>query len=184
DQYGLDGMTMAGNPPDRLFTDYVTGNYFESLGVKPALGRFFKPGEGVTPGADPYVVLSYAYWKDHFGGEATAVGRQMALDGKPVTVIGVAPRNYHGLSSILDVQAYLPMAMMVTIENTPLADFNKQSNRSLHVYGRLRKGATRQQADAALAVTARDLVRAHPVDERKTELRGFSLLAGRLTGSL
>ncbi|HVT96555.1 MAG TPA: ABC transporter permease [Acidobacteriaceae bacterium] len=184
DQYGLDGIATAGNPPDRLFTDYVTGNYFDALGVKPALGRFFKPTEGATPGADPYVVLSYAYWKDHFGGDAGVVGRQIALDGRPVTIVGVAPKSYHGLSSILNVQAYLPFAMIATIENMPLADFNKQSNRNLQVYGRLRSGTTQQQADAALAVVARDLARAHPVDERKVELRGFSLAAGRLTGSL
>jgi len=184
DQYGLDGMTTAGNQPDRLFTDYVSGNYFDALGVKPALGRFFKPTEGETPGADPYVVLSYAYWSEHFGKDPSVVGRQIALDGKPVTIIGVTPKNYRGLSSILNAQAYLPMAMIVTIENTPLADFNKQSNRSLHIYGRLRDGATRQQADAALTVTARDLARDHPVEERKTELRAFSLLSGRLTGSL
>ncbi|HEX4311549.1 MAG TPA: ABC transporter permease [Acidobacteriaceae bacterium] len=184
DDFGLDGMSQEGNQPDRIFTDYVSGNYFDGLGVKPTLGRFFKPTEGVTAGADPYVVLSYAYWKEHFGGDANVVGRQIALDGKPVTVVGVAPKSYRGLSSILGVQAYLPLAMTVTIENTPPAVFNKQDSRNLHVYGRLRNGVTRQQADAALAVVARDLARAHPVAERKTEMRGFSLAAGRLTGSL
>ena len=184
DQYGLDGLTMQGSRPDRVFTDYVSGNYFDALGVRPALGRFFKPTEGVTPGADPYVVLSYAYWKGHFGGDASIVGRQIALDGKPVTVIGVAPESYRGLSSFLDLQAYLPMAMIVPIENTPLTDFNKVTNRGLHIYGRLRSGVTWQQADAALALAARDLAREHPVDERNAGLHGFSLEAGRLSGSL
>ena len=184
DQYGLDGLSTEGNKPDRVFTDYVTGNYFEALGVKPALGRFFKPNEGVTPGADPYMVLSYAYWKDHFAGDPNIVGRQIALDGKPVTIIGVAPKSYRGLSSIVGLQGYLPMAMIVPIENTPLTDFNKQTNRDLHVYGRLRSGVTAQQADAALALAAGALARAHPLDERAAELRSFSLAAGRLTGGL
>jgi len=184
DQFGLDGLSMAGNKPDRVFTDYVTGNYFDALGVKPLLGRFFRANEGMTPGADPWVVLSYAYWKSHFAGDPNVVGRQIALDGIPVTIVGVAPKSYRGLSSILDVQAYLPMAMIVPIENTPLADYNKQSNRNIFAYGRLRSGVTRQQADAALAVAGRDLARAHPADEKTTELRSFPLAATRFTGSL
>jgi predicted permease len=183
-QYGLDGMTMAGSPPGRLFTVYVTGNYFSALGVQPALGRFFKPTEGVTPGADPYLVLSYGCWQSHFGGDRHVVGRQVALDGKPVTIVGVAPRSYRGLSSILDVQAYLPMAMIVPIENTPLADFNKATNRSMQVFGRLAPGVPEKQADAALAVTARNLAAVYPEDERDAQMRAFSLQAERVGGSL
>ncbi|MFP5248476.1 MAG: permease prefix domain 1-containing protein, partial [Acidobacteriota bacterium] len=64
-QYGLDGLSMAGHRPDRALTYYVTGNYFGALGVRPYLGRFFRASEGTVPGADPEVVLNYAYWKDH-----------------------------------------------------------------------------------------------------------------------
>jgi predicted permease len=184
DTYGLDGLSTEGNQPDRVFTDYVSGNYFDGLEVKPALGRLFKATEGLNPGADPYVVLSYAYWKDHFAGDRNIVGRQIALDSKPVTIVGVAPESFRGLSAILGVQAYVPLAMTVTIENTPLTDFNKQSFRSLQVYGRLRNGVTPQEAGASLAVVARDLARAHPVDDRKAELRGFPVETGMVTGSL
>jgi hypothetical protein len=177
-------MTMEGSQPDRLFTQYVTGNYFTGLGVRPALGRLFKPGEGVTPGADPYMVLSYAYWQEHFGGDPHVIGRHVALDGKPVTIIGVAPQSYRGLSSILEVPAYLPLAMIVPIEKTPLADFNKVTNRSMQVFGRLVPGVTARQADAALAVVARDLAAAHPRDDRDVELKSFSLEAGRVSGQL
>jgi predicted permease len=130
------------------------------------------------------VVLSYAYWKEHFGGDRNIVGRQIALDSKPVTIVGVAPESYRGLSAILGVQAYVPLAMTVPIENTPLTDFNKQSFRSLQVYARLRNGVTREEAGAALAVVARDLARAHPVDDRNAELRGFPVETGMVTGSL
>jgi hypothetical protein len=97
DEYGLDGLTMAGSKPDRVFTDYVTGDYFDSLGVKPLLGRFFLASEGVTPGADPLVVLSYGYWKQHFGSDPKVIGRQVALNSHPLTVIGVAPRSFRGV---------------------------------------------------------------------------------------
>jgi len=181
-QYSLDGLSMEGSKPDRVFTEYVTGNYFQALGVKPLLGRFFRPSEGVAPGADPYIVLSYTYWKQHFAADPNIVGRKIALDSVPVTVIGVAPRDYRGLVSILQVQAYVPLAMIVPIENTPWVDFNKQTNRSLNVYGRLQPGVTVQQADAALAVAADQLAAAHPVDEKNAHLRAFSLEAARVDG--
>jgi len=181
-QYSLDGLSMEGSKPDRVFTEYVTGNYFQALGVKPLLGRFFRSSEGVAPGADPYVVLSYTYWKQHFAADPNIVGRKIAVDSVPVTVIGVAPRDYRGLVSILQVQAYVPLAMIVPIENTPWVDFNKQTNRSLNVYGRLQPGVTVQQADAALAVAADQLAAAHPVDEKNAHLRAFSLEAARVDG--
>jgi hypothetical protein len=61
-QTGLDGVSVEGSKPDRAFTLYVSGNYFDALGVHPLLGRFFALSEGQVPGADPYIVLSYAYW--------------------------------------------------------------------------------------------------------------------------
>jgi predicted permease len=183
-EVGLDGVSMEGSKPDRAFTQYVTGNYFEGLGVRPVLGRFFAPSEGLTPGADPYVVLSYAYWKQHFAADANIVGRKIALDGQPMTVIGVVPQNFRGLSSILEVQAYIPLAMIVPIENQPVTDFNKQTNRELQVYGRVQAGVSTAQANAALALAARQLAAAHPADEKDAELRSFSLQAGRLAGGL
>ena len=184
DQFGLDGVTMKGSKPDRAFTDYVSGNYFPTLGVHPLLGRFFTPSEGLTPGADPYIVLSYAYWKNHFAADPNIVGRQISLDGRPMTIIGVAPENYRGLSSILEAQAYIPLAMIVPIENLPITDFNKQANRNTRVEGRLQPGITPQQADAALTLAARQIAAAHPAEERDLELHGFSLQAGRLTGGI
>jgi predicted permease len=184
DQYGLDGLSTEGSKPDRAFTDYVTGNYFQALGVRPILGRFFTPSEGLTPGADPYVVLSYAYWKQHFAADPNIVGRKIALDLHPMTVIGVAPESYSGLNSILKVQAYIPMAMIVPIENVPVTDFNKQANRNMQVYGRLLAGVAPRQADAALALAAHQLAASHPAEEADAGMRGFSLAAGRLAGNL
>ena len=66
-QFGSDGMSVDGKAYG-LFTNYVTGNYFDVLGVKPALGRLFLPTEGITPGADPVIVLSNSLWRVRFGG--------------------------------------------------------------------------------------------------------------------
>jgi len=182
DEYGLDGLTMAGSKPDRVFTDYVTGDYFDSLGVKPLLGRFFLASEGVTPGADPLVVLSYGYWKQHFGSDPKVIGRQVALNGHPLTVIGVAPRSFRGVNPALTIQAYLPLAMEVPITNVPIGDFNKESNRGLRLYARLQPGATRESAEARLSVIARLLAAAHPDSENGADIHTFPLSAGRNAG--
>ena len=178
----LDGLSAQGNKPNRVVTSYVTGNYFQVLGVEPLLGRFFRPAEGVTPGADPVMVLSYRYWKEHFAGDPNIIGRQVAVDSYPVTIIGVAPRSYRGLVIAPQGQVYLPVAMIVPIDNEPIATFNKEDSRNMHLFARLRPGVTRQQADAALAVAARRLAAKQPETERDAALRTFPLYAGRLGG--
>src|ERR1700722_3239141 len=61
-QFELDGLSVDGKA-DRVMTNYVSGNYFSSLGIKPALGRFILPSEGAVPGADPVMILGYSYWQ-------------------------------------------------------------------------------------------------------------------------
>ncbi|MFZ0690220.1 MAG: ABC transporter permease [Acidobacteriaceae bacterium] len=178
-EWGLDGLSMEGSKPDRVFTSYVTGNYFEMLGVEPLMGRFFHAGEGETPGADPVMVLSYAYWTQHFGADRNIVGRQVLVDNHPITVVGVGPRDFRGMNPALSPQAYFPLAMVVPLEAQSEADFHKQSNRSLWVYGRLQPGVTRQQADATLGVIAHRFVLADPGTEKDAEVKTFAPTAGR-----
>ena len=175
----LDGIAMQGSRPDRALTSYVTGNYFQVLGVRPVLGRFFQPSEGTTPGADPVMVLSYLYWKRHFAGDPAIVGRQVSVNGHPITIVGVAPETFRGINRVLGVQAYLPLAMLVTIEGQPNDVFNKRDNRSLRVYARLQHGVTGQQANAALAVVAHRFDKEHSRTERDLALRGFPVYIGR-----
>lgn len=183
EQSGLDGLSVQGNKSDRVFTDYVSGNYFQALGVQPLLGRFFRPSEGEIPGADPVTVLSYSYWKRHFASDPHIIGRQVALDGHPITVIGVAPRNYRGTTPLLSVQAYLPLAMIVPIENTPFSEWSKRDNRNMTVSARLQPGITQQQANIVLAVLARRVAAEHPVEEKDMAVQSFPLYLGR-TGNL
>ncbi len=182
DAYGLDGLSMEGNKPDRAFTDYVTGDYFDVLGVQPYLGRLFRAGEGVTPGADPVVVLSYPYWKQHFAADPGVVGRQVLLDGHPMTVVGVTPKDYRGVNTAVSPEAYLPLAMIVPIENAPLSEYHKPTNRNLRLYARLVSGVTKQQANATLAVVSRRLTAEQPVADKDIEVASFPLWVGRNVG--
>lgn len=74
--------------------ELVTGNYFDVLGITPALGRFFTPEEDATPGTHPVAVVSHAYWHDRLGGEGAALGTELRINGRPYTVIGVAPEGF------------------------------------------------------------------------------------------
>jgi len=175
DQYGIDGLSMRGSKADRVFTDYVSGNFFSVLGVHPLLGRYFRPSEGETPGADPVIVLSYAYWKQHFAGDPKIVGRQVSLNGHPITIVGVTPKNFHGLQTVVGVAGYLPMEMIVPIENVPLDLQNKRTSRSWRLYARLQPGVAPQQANATLAVMSRRFSTQHPRTEKDAALHSFPL---------
>src|SRR5277367_267357 len=93
----LDGLSVDGKA-DRILTNYVSGNFFTELGIKPYAGRFILPTEGEAAGADPVMVLSYAYWKTRFGGDPGIVGRQVSVDGHPMTIVGIAPKGFVGVS--------------------------------------------------------------------------------------
>jgi hypothetical protein len=75
----------------------VTGNFFSALRLEPALGRLFVAGEGEYPGSEPILVLSHSTWQRRFGGDRNVVGTTVRLNGKPVRIIGVAPKEFHGL---------------------------------------------------------------------------------------
>src|ERR1700677_956652 len=83
---GLDGLTVQGQQPDRILTTYVSGNFFEGLGLKHAAGRLFLRSEGEVLGQDPVIVLSYEYWQQRFNGDVNVIGRAVTLDGHPVTI--------------------------------------------------------------------------------------------------
>ena len=161
--FGLDGLSVRGKP-DRILTNYVTGNYFSALGIQPALGRFILPSEGDAIGADSVMVLGYAYWQTHFGGDPSIIGSKVSVDGHPVTIIGVTPPSFYGLFSLANIQAYLPLGM-ATIDGNPADFMTNRGFRQLFVFGRLKPGATEQQANAELAVVSKRLAQEYPSDQ-------------------
>src|SRR5271157_3551141 len=74
----------------------VSGNFFSGLGVKPAAGRLFLPGEGERSGSDLIVVLGYTCWQKRFGGDPGAVGKQVRIDGSTARIVGVVPKEFYG----------------------------------------------------------------------------------------
>jgi predicted permease len=170
-QFGMDGLSLNGKP-DRIMTNYVSGNFFSGLGVQPALGRLILPSEGEVPGADPVLVLGYTYWKSHFGADPSIVGKKLSIDGHPVVVVGVAPEGFYGAYPLIDVQAYLPLGMAI-LEGNPTDFMTNRGLRNLAVYGRLQNGMTVEQAQAPLAVVAQRLAADHPKDDQNLSLKAY-----------
>jgi putative ABC transport system permease protein len=133
----------------------VTGNYFETLGVKPLLGRMFTAAEDRVPGSDPFVVVSYGYWRDRFSGDPTVIGRTVRLNNYPFTVIGVTLPGFFG--EVVGDRAELWVPMMMEPQVLPGRDFLETPDIStLLLMGRLRPGVTVPQARENVVVVVRE----------------------------
>jgi len=158
------GAITADGKSDHLLFSRVTGNYFSSLGVKPALGRLILPSEGQTPNADPIVVLGYAYWKKAFGGDPSVIGKHVELNEHSATIVGVTPQEFHGTYYVLEMDAYVPVNAPFYSGSSKDAEqiFSARESRSVTVMARLKPGVSLRQAKASLAVVAHRLADAYP----------------------
>ena len=172
----FDGLSVNGKA-ERIRASYVSGNFFSTLGIQPAQGRFILPSEGETAGADPVMVLSYNYWKRRFGGDPEIVGTKVSVDGHPVTIVGVAPEGFYGTNVLVAQQAYLPLGMAV-FGQAPDFMANRGS-RLVYVGARLQPGRSFQQAQASLDVVARRLSQQYSDTDKDLAIEVFPELRAR-----
>jgi predicted permease len=153
---------------DHCLVSRVTSNYFSALGVNPAYGRLILPSEGRTPGADPVIVLGYAYWRKRFAGDPEIVGKQVLVNEHPFTVVGVASKDFHGTYSVLDMDAYVPFSADVDdpTDSPVEKDWTNRVSRTFTLLARLKPGVTVQQAQASLTVLAKRMAQQHPDTEQ------------------
>jgi putative ABC transport system permease protein len=138
--------------PEAISGEQTTFEYFDVLGVPPALGRTFRHEDDI-PNAPRVVVLSHALWTDRFGGEPAAVGRMVSINGENHEIIGVMPAGFTP-AWVTDAKLWRPLRM-----NPVNPSRNSAVN---HTIGRLKSGITIEQARANLATLARTLEREHP----------------------
>jgi putative ABC transport system permease protein len=174
-QVSLDGLSVNGKA-DRIVTNYVAGNFFSMLGIKPAIGRFILPSEEDI--ATPVLVLGHSYWMTRFGGDPGILGTKVSINGHPVTVVGVAPEGFHGLFPLGEMQGYLPLGM-AALAGDPSDFTTNRGLRNFLVYGRLRPGVSLQEAQASLDVVAQRLSQENPKDDKDLALRVFPELRSR-----
>jgi len=152
--YGFDGFILdAGGEPKLAVATSVTTNFFSTLGVKPALGRDFADGED-KPDGPHLVILSDAFWRSDFGARPDIVGTSIRFDGKPVTVVGVLPRDFEFAQSN-SAPLWVPLHA-----SGGLAE--RRSLRWFNVVGRLAQGITPNQAKAEMTGIAAQLAHAYP----------------------
>jgi len=150
---------------EECFANYVSGNFFTALGLRPAAGRFYLPSEAETPGEPLLVILGNGYWQKRFHGDPHAVGRQIRVNGRSATIIGVAPRQFQGMYSIFETHVYLPMSAMIQEESASLFWDNRDRRRIL-AFGRLKPGITLREAQNSLDVISTRLARQYPATDK------------------
>jgi predicted permease len=140
-----------------LLAEVVTGNYFQMLGVKAALGRTLLPEDDLDRGGHPVVLLGFGYWQSAFGGSRDVVGRQLRIGGRSYSIVGVAPEEFQGSLRGLVPAFYAPTAMVEELIGESTLD--ERRNHSLFVKARLRDGVALPQAEAAIGRVAATLTR-------------------------
>jgi predicted permease len=167
--FGIGGLSADGEAREIAYSS-VTGNYFSGLGVKPALGRLFLPGEGEKPGEELLVVLGYSFWQSKFGGDPHVIGKSVRVNGKQATVIGVTPREFHGTVFLLDMDAFLPLSALSLISDS-VNSLTVRDDRLLTVMGRLKQGTALKQAQSSTDVIADRLATQYPEADKGVKVQ-------------
>ena len=169
----ITGTTLSiGDRAERASGGIVSANYFDTLGVKPILGRGFRPEEGEGRNAHPVTVISYLTWKDRYKGDPDIIGKTQVLDGVRHTIIGVAPEKFHGTFIGYSFNFWVPTSMQETFDSTGYK-LEDRGARWIEGYAFLKPGVMRQQAQAELNAIAQRLENDFPETNRG---HGFEIL--------
>lgn len=141
-------ISFRGNN-ERAAGELVSGTYFDVLGVRPALGRLFTSNEDRARSGSPFAVLEYDYWRNHFAGDSSVIGRQILVNNHALTIVGVAEKGFEGIQPLFATSIFVPvtMAKELTQETKP---FDDRRRRWLQVFARLKPGVTLAAAKASL----------------------------------
>ena len=147
---GVDFNAGYGGQSERAVGELVSGNYFETLGIHPFLGRLISPDDDRTPGAHPVAVFSYGYWQRRFGGDASVIGREIILNNNSMRVIGVTPPGFYGTELARDPDIRVPMMEATIFRPVPANRLRNPRHRWMTVMARRNPAVTIEQAQAAL----------------------------------
>jgi predicted permease len=148
---------------ERIFVELVTGNYFSTLDLHAAIGRFFVPEEDSAPGAHAVAVLNYGTWQRRFGGADVVIGRTVRINRVSFTVIGVAPPKFIGVNAIFGPDLWVPASMAGRLMPNEMRDvLTERSKAMFQAVGRLKRGVSREQAQANVETIAAALAQQYP----------------------
>jgi len=166
------GVTLTGfGDAQNIPAQVVSANYFDVLGVKPVMGRTFRPDEDQGSGGHPVAVLSHAAWTGVFNADPGIINRVITLNNQPFTVIGVAARNFKGTFTLANPDLiWIPSSMARQVLTGTFLEFF-ESRRALlaNAVGRLKPGVSIEQAETAMKTIASRLAAEYPdANERRS----------------
>lgn len=157
----------------------VSVNYFQGLGVRPAIGRLFTPELDSKPSGDVPAVISYSLWQRRFGGSPDVLNQKVQMLNRNLLIVGVAPQRFRGMSFHMPVDVWLPLTAL----SRP-ADLANRDRGTYNALGRLRPGATIVQARAELDVAGKRLAELYPATNKGRAFTGFAYAKHLLTVGL
>lgn len=147
----------------------VSGNYFDLLGIRPELGRLFHSSDEHGPNSAPYVVISYGFWHDRLQNDPHVIGSVLNFDKHPYTVIGVAPKSFHGTELFMWPDFWAPMVDEQQLEGYDFLHLRR--HHEIYLIGRLKTGVTTQLATDDLNGIARQLAKSYPESDDTLDAR-------------
>jgi predicted permease len=155
---GMSAVDFGGGPmslgengsSERIFGTVVSGNYFDVLGSRPALGRFFRADEDIVPGERPVVVLTHAFWQRRFRGDPDILQKPVRINNREFSVVGVAEPGFQG-AGLVGTDVWVPMAMVAVAKGWPDSSLLTDPRGVWMIaIGRLKPGIAKEQAQAEL----------------------------------
>jgi predicted permease len=168
--YSSAAMSWNGGILREVHGNEVTGNYFDMLGVQPALGRFFHAADEHGPGSAPYIVLSDGLWRSAFNADESVIGTTVMLNQNPFTVVGVADARFHGTERFAWPDYWVTMVNEAQAEGG--YDFlHNRSAPAVTIVGRLKPGVTPEWATQDLNAIEAELARDYPITDKGLAMR-------------
>ena len=162
----------------QVFSELVTGNYFQALGVRAALGRTFQPSDEIAPGRHPVVVLGHLTWQRDFNADPEIVGKTVDINNRPLTVVGVVESTFHGTVVSNEIEVYIPVLMMAELGFTgglpadaSAAMFSDPRAAIVYPHGFLRPGVTAATAMTEAGSIWSQLSKDRPVTDTALKLK-------------
>jgi predicted permease len=163
------------NQPELASAELVSGNYFDTLGIRPALGRLLIPADDAADNSNPVVALSFNYWKTRFNSDPGIVGKALLINGQPFTIIGVIDPGFKSAISGYAPKVFFPLSTTKLV-NPGMSDPNDVRSAWLTIEARLKPGETRAGAEAGVNPLWQAIRREQLVQVRESEelvRRGF-----------
>jgi predicted permease len=152
--------------PQRVWGELVSGNYFAVLGVKPELGRIFLPDEyGDKQGGFPVAVIGDTLWRRMFQADPGVIGRQIRINKQMLTVVGVAPPQFHGTVPGFALEIWVPAVMAAQLKAMPEWMLRERTSQMFLGLARLKPGVSMEQAQSEVTATAAEIARRNPVSD-------------------